>query len=969
MKTTTATAGVTDPHLKDVYAAWLQDLYDDKSAKVVKTLRRAKQQQQQQRQEDQSSGARVGRRERKLRVLQPTEASASKHISQRQVQTDPSTRQHGARLHHCPLSDRVVMILHEQEPKLPVLVRPSAAASASTQHESQQRRHQALTDEANCSNYAYRAPLAPGLAFFALLATAAVQSSSSSSSSSKSSASVAKHELRAFPIRIPPTLLRMSDANALHRQQQQHSTPFRVALLFTQSTHESAAAPEDASSELVLHVHVFTTEQQYREQRRVLLRLFTSSAPADAQAVVAVSKVASDDDERCRSKSNATSLLRGLNELEVAVDTLWHADVDAGSARAIQKYVPFKGSASSSATPRAWIARAVYRKRDRASWVWILTDSDSAELTDSHRDSCQLVKCSSTASWTDPRLLAATCSQSFEALLQLSLTELALDLVQDTSGAWWLLQVKAFQLRRQSRPSSACGAATTFAPANEADRATSAPDRLESIGAGGAVPHKKWRCAGRFCNERTSDTSDNAHEYASMLHTDASTPTPSGYLTKKVLLTCEFYDAYMTRKDMSVTSGFADVRAALAFHLQHEISKRERNQLYESQPLCSACVRKYHFLHEQWHRVTGAAPAEPLEARRAVKRSALVRTSDEVASRPTENPRRLLPALVSASSLPSLTAESAPTMQSSCSAPSVLRRHGVKGSPGTLASSAAVSPRMQRQPAYVSEMERIEAMLATHDATFASSASISSSNASNQTQDEPSSSDVDTSTTDFASRHFSRFLQQQRHADSVDEMWKSVTFTPIASAAAPAVAKPPTYAYNMYSMASELSKQLAEIDTGALAKNNHRQVPLESRQSLAPTTSSSSSVSQTLTVAGAVHTIAIEHCRQVFYDEAYRERVVRDAKAQLFEHERALRIVVLPSTHTQPEASSSLVDGHASKSKHDEQDDALAEMVLCSLYLDLSQSAPTHFAPLFRGRPCIAREASGCTTLTLSIQQ
>lgn len=75
-----ALASVSDPHLKDVYAAWLKDLYEDNSAKVVKAFRLK------------TTGGvkpiskkKKKKKEQLLHLLQATEASASKHISQRKV--------------------------------------------------------------------------------------------------------------------------------------------------------------------------------------------------------------------------------------------------------------------------------------------------------------------------------------------------------------------------------------------------------------------------------------------------------------------------------------------------------------------------------------------------------------------------------------------------------------------------------------------------------------------------------------------------------------------------------------------------------------------------------------------------------------------------------------------------------------------------------------------------------------------
>lgn len=73
---------VTDPHLKDVYDAWLKDLDKDDPAKVVKRLQR------QAATAKHSSSQSTRTKTSTLRALQrPTQASASKHVSQREVRS------------------------------------------------------------------------------------------------------------------------------------------------------------------------------------------------------------------------------------------------------------------------------------------------------------------------------------------------------------------------------------------------------------------------------------------------------------------------------------------------------------------------------------------------------------------------------------------------------------------------------------------------------------------------------------------------------------------------------------------------------------------------------------------------------------------------------------------------------------------------------------------------------------------
>ncbi|EEY57320.1 uncharacterized protein PITG_11163 [Phytophthora infestans T30-4] len=150
------------------------------------------------------------------------------------------------------------------------------------------------------------------------------------------------------------------------------------------------------------------------------------------------------------------------------------------------------------------------------------------------------------------------CIMSLEKTLRVRFMELVLDLLQDTSGTWWLLQVKAFKL--------------TSVPLPSLSRTQSAPTRFE-IGVVPTPQWKKWRCAGRYC---------------------------TGYLTKKMVRSCEFYDDFVQQQDVSLAGGFAEFHSALTFHLQHRLPKRDRSQLYEPQALCRTCIKRYHSLRQQW---------------------------------------------------------------------------------------------------------------------------------------------------------------------------------------------------------------------------------------------------------------------------------------------------------------------------------------------------------------------------------
>lgn len=889
----------------------------------------------------------------------------------------------------------------------------SRVDAASALGEAQQRRHHAVASEANCANYEYRVPFQPGLAFFKLLVDAAVRDQPPQDFKS-GGALARKFEIPSFPVRVPPTLLRLATDVGDNGNQ-----PFRLALLFTHETKSGANAeltttitaannedPSSASSSssLALFVHVFATERQYREQRKVLLRLFVTNQQqqphtASTNSALAVSKHARDTS----CKSNATFLLKSAEDVEVAIDRLWNGTLasdsqqqesagDSGHCCAIQKYVPFKGASSSSVfsksnantiSRKAWIARPVYRKKDRASWIWILTNSANSEMTDStSHDNCQLVKCTAAQSWAAPRLIASTCSHSFENLLHVSITELALDLIQDSDGRWWLLQVKAFQLRRQLRPSSA--AANTVALDNET-RVKSAPTRLEGNGSLTQL-HKKWRCAGQYCTDNASDGNNQ----------DSSVNAgPSGYLTKKVLLSCDFYEKYMTQSDMSVTSGFTDFSVALSFHLQHQLSKRERNQLYESQPLCSACVTKYHFIREQWiDATTKVTTTAPTRATKIVRK----KTQHGSLSSPGVNaPPRFLPSLqsTSTSALPGNNSSSALPALSMMKSASALAFERTSFQQSTTTDDQQQHLKLTPgRPAYLSEMDKIEEMLTAHDARFAPVAQ--SSKRTKHQQDAVSFPPVTSETggeDDEETTQFTRFLQKRSEADSIEEMWKSISFKPISTSSSvqsttaaaggngvDSELRRPQVQYNSYSLANELEKQQQQQTIFGIATPPESHPLAASRPEShhrEQTTSSSGAVTASATAATAsVHTIAISSCKQVFYDEAYRERVVSEAKEFLFHENQAIRLVIVPNSIPQQghglEQQHLGGNGHQQKQQshrmaHEDDDLELAEMALRTLFLDLSQSAAAtdRMAASLRKMPPITRESSGCTTMLL----
>lgn len=920
MKTAPAapTSGVTDPHLKDVYTAWLRDLSEDNSAKVVKTLSKKKR----------------GGKKQLSHVLQSTEASASKHISMRKV---------GRRsfLYETTVECLLGVCVYEQECKLPTLPPPSANANAI--QDAQLRRHQVLANEANCSSYQYQAPFQPGLAFFRVLVSSAL-ASKCQAKGAKSDAS--KYEISSFPVRLPPTVLR---ANG--------ETRFRLALLFTLESDAGASAGMEVSGDsFVLHVQTYSTEKQFREQRKALIRLLVNTE----DETKAVCKYADDAD----CKRNATFLLKSSEEVEAAVDTLWNDEQQDDGGRAVQRYIPYKGAshprANSSGNRKAWIARPVYRKKDKVSWIWILTDCSNSDITDTSHEGCQIVKCSGTQSWSEPRLLVSTCSQTLENLLQISLTELALDLLQDSEGKWWLLQVKAFQMRRHRPSSASCTAGASGVDKDH--RVKSAPKRLESFNSAPAAgtAHKKWRCAGRYCSSIAGNNEALPASYPQ------SHNEPSGYLTKKVLLSCDFYDMYMSQQDRSLTSGFANFATALTFHLQHQTSKRDRTQLYEPQPLCSPCVGKYHFLREQWiETTTSAADSGAKHAGKSMKARKRSATS-------ASHPPRLLPSL-QGSSTPLLPAgsslSSATALKASSSTPSVssqsevgasshryrrLRAGGVQHD-STCTNQQDAEERHGERPSYLSEMDRIEEMLAQHDDKFVHAKPQDQ----REHQSEPAmvSNEAEDDDASVSSRYFSTFLQQRNESNSIEDMWKSVSLKPVA----PSTSDRPKPQYSSYSVSSglqQLGESKTKEDGGGIASEHASTMP-----ECAPLLQNRRDHDSTL-----VHTIAIHNCRQVFYDESFRESIVREAKEKLLEQHHSVRFVIEPSSIPQQSQESSLIQPQSTAT--DSDDDALAEMVLRTLFLDLGLSignpVPDALAPALKRMPTISRGASGCVTMTIS---
>lgn len=423
-------------------------------------------------------------------------------------------------------------------------------------------------DEANFSSfqYAQHPSWRPGLAFFQQLVRFILQKVPQGPNSSDG---VVSAELAGFPIQVAPTLLRVP----VRRNR------LGVALLFCQEQNqnqEQGLEVVDETASFVLHCRLYSRASDWQEHRDTLLDIVSNSSAE----VCAVTKCAEDFE----SRSNEIRILRSRQEVGEAMDELWvkYSDADDASPNvdtdlfAIQKYIPFKGASSSASATntappverKAWITRCASRKRDKnSSTIWIITGGDSTDcssaVTYSGSTDCQLVKCNIDQAWPEPRLLASMCAISLEKAVRLRFNELVLDLLQDTTGNWWLLQVKAFTLA-SVRPASATPLPSKATPRG-LSRTLSAPTQF---GAGMApTPQwKKWRCAGRYCSKSCGK---GLSEPVNQLYDEDidDDKEPSGYLTKKVLRSCEFYDDFVRQQDMSLAGGFTEFHSRLVLSL------------------------------------------------------------------------------------------------------------------------------------------------------------------------------------------------------------------------------------------------------------------------------------------------------------------------------------------------------------------------------------------------------------------
>jgi hypothetical protein len=783
-------------------------------------------------------------------------------------------------------------------------------------------------DEANFASaqYAHQPSWRPGLALFQQLVRRVLPKAHEVDGSPSG---IASGELAGFPIQIAPILLRVPLL--------QGGSRLGVALLYCQERNQAEHSVESTggSASFVLTCRVYSSASSWRQHRDALVEMVSTSSAE----VRAVKKRAQD----LESRHNELQLLRSRHEVEQAVDELWvdHEEADAltldlqGDLLAIQKYVPFKGAASTSTAAsstetqpgrKAWIARCASRKRDKnSSKVWIISGGDSeqalaAAVTDSSRTDCQIVRCSIDQAWSEPRLLASTCVLSLEKALHVRLDELVVDLLQDPCGTWWLLQVKAFALA-SIRPASAATVASSSASSllskrtpRGLSRTQSAPTRFEA----GTPQWKKWRCAGRYCGGNSNPTRTASQQVDAYATDGDGDKEPCGFLTKKMLRSCEFYDAFVQQQDVSLAGGFTEFSSALAFHLQHRLPKRDRSQLYEPQPLCTACLRQYHSLRKQW--LETVVPPKSSSAPGHLRRTTSSKTHHEAGTHGRLPPLHL-PSLPRGSDGPPLLPDPGLTAQAK------------------LLNGQQDTAREAKQPSYLDELAAMERMLAEHEPPSTLRKTTSASQSPNHVE-----------TTSAAPLEPEDVFPRWDGLTRIEAMWQDLRLKPLErQLAGPSLQLHESGGYNSISLQQELAKE-----ADPTSKHPSPQRTPEAAQRRVP---------RTRHEAYPVH---VRHCRRVFEDEAYREELVNCAIRALSSGKANVSFVVTPRSRTPTGAPSN-------KQSSREDEDELTEVALRSLYIDAKQAIAASSDSLASGlslsswpmRPKVWREASGCFTVRL----
>ncbi|KAG2788947.1 hypothetical protein Pcac1_g2003 [Phytophthora cactorum] len=411
---------------------------------------------------------------------------------------------------------------------------------------------------------------------------------------------------------------------------------------------------------------------------------------------------------------------------------------------------------------------------------------------------------------------------------------------------------------------------------------------------------------------------------------------PCGYLTKKMLRSCEFYDDFIQQQDMSLAGGFAEFHSALTFHLQHRLPKRDRSQLYEPQPLCRACVKRYHSLRQQWIETVG-----------------VLKTMATIGG-----PRRKITQAKEHSEQTLLPSRKLPSLQRKPEALSALTCS--YSSPALTASNPSNTTKLNKredttkQSNYLTELAAMEEMLAELEPP-----SLLKDKKHEHQNVAPVSSSAPLNALSTKPPRHEDIFPKWDGVTRIEEMWQNLTFKPLEKQLTKVGSNHSEsggvkQGYNSISLQQELAKVAKTGDNNENDKLTEPELKLYKEVDQSPGISLMKSV--------AACTVHVQHCRRVFEDESYREGLVNDAVSALRSGKPNVCLVVTPPPQ------------NPHNKKHANEDgDELAEMALRSLYIDVKQVIAASSDGLatelllssWPMRPTVWRETSGCITVNL----
>nr|CCA15313.1 hypothetical protein PITG_11163 [Albugo laibachii Nc14] len=501
-------------NIRTAYQEWLNKLYICTSSKLPAARRRKKS----------IESAQVDEILRLRR--QPSKKTSTKKILKHAMAPTSSSRNRDVRDRRAP-SDKDVEIY--------LTVTDSMRA---IHQQATNRRLQALVDEADCATYTYESPLFPATRFFQAIVDHLL--SSNSRNAEPSSFDV---EIPSFGVDIPPTLIRLQKNDGV---------------AFVRSTNHTDS----------LAITLFKRREDMDIQRDDILQSLCGHNAPNRLAVVR--NVGLSNRKRLR-------MLRSLEEVKASMIMLWDSESEDNPVM-IQKFIACKGrkhfqqdvtdhskQSIQKSSENDWFARPVYRFKEGSTIVWIIRNSSSAMNASVESSACQIVKCTARNAWLEPRHIVETVAHRLEDLLALDFATLSMDLIQDSEGKWWFLQVQAFQLQLERSTKQSL------------TRTNSAPERFSP---------SLCRCDGRFCQEPASDEEDSVLD-------DSFISRP---LLRKELISCHFFQDYSTLHPDNDTHEFS---AALEWFWRTKVSKKDRCRLYEAVLLCKNCMVKYLSLQQQ----------------------------------------------------------------------------------------------------------------------------------------------------------------------------------------------------------------------------------------------------------------------------------------------------------------------------------------------------------------------------------